>query len=1030
MNTKQLSRIFARAMYCMVIVVMVFSATGSVYAQEPALTVGLVLNANATQDNDFNWMAQQGLLQAETELGISSSEYQPSDQGGYDEALQQCADENDLCIAVGFDFVVSLANVARDNPDTNWAAVDLSYPDCWEGAEEGVDCGSFDELDNVRGLRFNEKQAGYLAGVLAGGMTTSNVVGVVGGMEIPPVVAFVEGYRNGADCTNPAVNVLTAYTGTFVDPELGATTAQDMIEQGADIIFGAAGLTGNGAIQHSAEYGQWVIGVDTDQYFTVFGNGTVTGFDKILSSAMKRVDSAVYQTIADFVNGEFTSGTVVYDLATDGVGLAPFHETDGSIPQDVKDNLEEVRQGIVNGTINTDYSCAPPRVYANLPEDGIRFEYSAPGASVSFSIYDSPDGNLLWEDSRTADDSGFVYLSIWDHRVDLKPGIYIVASDGRFTNQLLIEPVSLDVFDPEENILQGTALPERSVWVVANNENVFCGANVDSDSDGNWTVDFGDYLCEVTDDMWAYAQVMDAESDTSEAVLDFIEGYHDYDAGDVPSWACNVGGWAVDTDDRERNLTIRILADGNEVASTVTGNPREDLLGACGADGSCGYEVNLWGSITHYEEHLITAQAYDDETGQWLDLYNSPKELICRTYDIYAYDPLTGETRQISNIRDADEYDPSWSPDGKKIAHDVVIGDTHGIYVTNVQTGVSMPLKGAQNGGNDAAWSPNGSQIVFDRRWFDDPSLYRVPSVGGIPKLVRHDAVNAAWSPNGKFLVFHQPSDGSIRTVFFAAPRGSARFIGYGEEPAWSPDGKWIAYTSDGHIWKVSVDLLGAALGGPILVTSGPFGDGGPTWSRDSTTIIYNTGISRDYDLWSVPAAGGTPTWLTGVPEFGEYGPAQAKNSSNIAYASFSPNGQAPRTWVSAFTYDAGTWDEGSHTYQFWIEGTPAGEERSLNVSIDNPLYPGLVLIRPGTIRAETPDGCANIEVIHPDQHTRFHVGWTFDGIYADAVAYYENLNAQIRWDSWEPVDMLMHEIFPFTGQVDWFSYTCTFTTP
>ena len=203
MNTKDKKRIFARTIYVMVIAALVFSTTGIAYAQNPEPKVGLVLNAAGA--NDFNWMAEQGLLRAATDLGILSLVYQPADLSEYNAVLQQCADANDLCIAIGFDYGVVLANAARVNAETMWGIVDYNYPDCWEGAEEGVDCGSFNELSNVRGLRFNQKQAGYLAGVLAGGMTASNAVGVVGGMEIPSVVAFVEGYRNGAQCTNPAV---------------------------------------------------------------------------------------------------------------------------------------------------------------------------------------------------------------------------------------------------------------------------------------------------------------------------------------------------------------------------------------------------------------------------------------------------------------------------------------------------------------------------------------------------------------------------------------------------------------------------------------------------------------------------------------------------------------------------------------------------------------------------------------------------------------------------------------------------------
>ena len=497
MNAKhKFNKTFSNILSIVVMLVMAFPVTGAAYAQDPAPKVGLVLNAATTQDNDFNWMAQQGLLQAESELGVIASEYQPSNQGEYDSVLQQCADENDLCIAVGFDFVISLANVARVNPDTKWAAVDLSYPDCWEGAEEGVNCGSFTELLNVRGLRFNEKQAGYLVGVLAGGMTASNTVGAVGGMEIPPVVAFLEGYRNGAQCTNPAVNVLTAYTGTFVDPDLGASTAQGMMEQGADVIFGAAGLTGNGAIQYSAQSGQWVIGVDTDQYFTVFGNGTVTGSDKILSSAMKRVDSVVYQTIADFVNEAFTSGTVFYDLAMDGVGLAPFHETDGSISQEFKDNIEAVKQGIIDGTVNIDDPCAPPPTpwLIAFPEgDAVEGWEWPDGATVYLTIDNAPEGFIRegtaqvtsWGDPRT-----YVRIEFWD-AYDLQAGdVVTMFTDGLPPVSHEVQELDVTAADGDTDTVAGTAYIGAmvQVWPHGYDQDFFIEYQV---IDGTWLADFG-----------------------------------------------------------------------------------------------------------------------------------------------------------------------------------------------------------------------------------------------------------------------------------------------------------------------------------------------------------------------------------------------------------------------------------------------------------------------------------------------------------------------------------------------------------
>ena len=130
-----------------------------------------------------------------------------------------------------------------------------------------------------------------------------------------------------------------------------------MIGQGADVIFAVAGPTGNGAVLTATQSAVWAIGVDTDQYFTLFGNGTVDGSDKLLSSAMKHVDNAVFGTISDVVSGTFTSGTLVYDLVLEGVGLAQFHEADPYVPQSVRDHLDSVEQGIVNGSIDIHNDC-------------------------------------------------------------------------------------------------------------------------------------------------------------------------------------------------------------------------------------------------------------------------------------------------------------------------------------------------------------------------------------------------------------------------------------------------------------------------------------------------------------------------------------------------------------------------------------------------------------------------------------------------------------------------------------------------
>jgi hypothetical protein len=206
-------------------------------------------------------------------------------------------------------------------------------------------------------MTFASEQAGYLAGTLAALMSDSHVVGAVGGMAIPAVTAFIDSYGNAAQCADPSTTVIISYTGTFVDPDLGAQTAQEQMLLGADVIFGVGGATGNGAILTATQSGAWAIGVDTDQYDTLFEGGAVPGADRLLSSAMKRLDNAVFDTIGDVISGTFTSGTVLYTVAEDGVGLAPFHKTEPSIPQSVRSRLSGVEQGLREGWLDVDGPC-------------------------------------------------------------------------------------------------------------------------------------------------------------------------------------------------------------------------------------------------------------------------------------------------------------------------------------------------------------------------------------------------------------------------------------------------------------------------------------------------------------------------------------------------------------------------------------------------------------------------------------------------------------------------------------------------
>jgi regulation of enolase protein 1 (concanavalin A-like superfamily) len=519
------------------------------------------------------------------------------------------------------------------------------------------------------------------------------------------------------------------------------------------------------------------------------------------------------------------------------------------------------------------------------------------------------------------------------------------------------------------------------------------------------------------------------------------EGFHDGEQGDVPSWACNASGWAADPDDRAADVNIEIVVDDQTAANLVAGEFRQDLLdaGVC-VDGNCSFSTSLWGLISSYEPHRVDAWAQDD-TGEWVLLNNSAKTLTCRTYDIYTFDPAAGTTVQITNLPDMHEFNPRWSPDAKKIVHDAwnVDWSAHGVYITDVKTGASTPLSDAE-GGSYPTWSPNGKWIAFDRGADNDYRLFIVPPTGGVPKLVRDDAFMASWAPNSQRLAFHQPSDGSIRTIELKG--GNETIVAErGNGPAWSPGGEWIAFEMDGDVWKVGVDNHGNPLGDPIRLTSSPVWEGRPTWSNNSKTIAFHAGMGQDTDIWTIPASGGTATWLTGAPVFGDYDANYSFNGQYIAYSSFSPDGQAARLWVAAYTYDppAGTFSDGTHPYHFDFEwsvpepGSWSGQGGEFVIFGGAEIRDGYVLLRgPEEIYGiNYPQGltCEQAGDINPNQSTRFLIGWLPDYgeiPYSEAQAHFNSIQATAVWDE-GTAELVQHEIFPFR-EGDWFNYVCTFT--
>jgi len=212
-------------------------------------------------------------------------------------------------------------------------------------------------VPNVVGLNFKEQEAGYLAGFLAAKLTTmptvdprinaQPLIGFVGGMNIPPVQRYQAGYIAGANAANPAVQVKSIYTGSFTDQQKGLEAGKALIGQGCDIIFAAAGQTGLGTAKACQDNKALFIGVDADQFLTIPGIG-----DTIITSAVKKVDSAVFLAVKQAVDGKLKGGNnPSFGIKEDAVGLAPYHDWESKIPADVKAAVDKAKADVEAGTV-------------------------------------------------------------------------------------------------------------------------------------------------------------------------------------------------------------------------------------------------------------------------------------------------------------------------------------------------------------------------------------------------------------------------------------------------------------------------------------------------------------------------------------------------------------------------------------------------------------------------------------------------------------------------------------------------------
>jgi basic membrane protein A len=231
----------------------------------------------------------------------------------------------DLVVSVGFLMTDATAQAAPEFSDSSFAIVDSAFDP---------------PIENATGLLFKEQEAGCLVGVVGALMSETGTISTVGGQKIPPVDRFIAGYQACAQEVRPDIQLLNAYSQEFVDQAPCKEIALNQISEGSDVVFQVAGGCGLGALDAAAQEGVWGIGVDADQAFLG---------DHILTSALKRVDVAVFQTIQAVQDGSFAGGGVTtFGLAEDGVALG---EVNDQVPQDILDQVEEIQQRILDGDL-------------------------------------------------------------------------------------------------------------------------------------------------------------------------------------------------------------------------------------------------------------------------------------------------------------------------------------------------------------------------------------------------------------------------------------------------------------------------------------------------------------------------------------------------------------------------------------------------------------------------------------------------------------------------------------------------------
>ncbi|CED93795.1 Membrane lipoprotein [Romboutsia ilealis] len=295
-------------------------------ASDDKITVAMITDVAGVNDQSFNQSAWEGLQRAEKELGIEVKYLESKQDSDYATNIETLVDEDvDLILGVGMKLSEAIKEGSELYPDQNFVLVD-----------EEIDAS------NVKSILFKAEESAYLAGLIAGKTTKTNNVGFIGGMELPVIDTFKYGYMAGVKAANPDAKVQAQYANSFTDQAKGKAIANQMYTNGADIVFTCGGDVGTGAIEAAKENNKYAIGVDRDQSDLAPQN--------VLTSAIKRVDAGVFETVKSYVNGTFEGGTTTtYGLEENAVGVPD--TTKNLVSQDILDLVEETITKLKNKEI-------------------------------------------------------------------------------------------------------------------------------------------------------------------------------------------------------------------------------------------------------------------------------------------------------------------------------------------------------------------------------------------------------------------------------------------------------------------------------------------------------------------------------------------------------------------------------------------------------------------------------------------------------------------------------------------------------